>query len=108
MAESSQETLDCTDSYSSDEKVVGNAMQLLKLESDSQEEHGLGDLNKSSFENLESQMKARIRSTMLERLSFTSAHFAHQQRGAPDLTQQEKIDIAAEILDRNPSIFLAR
>jgi hypothetical protein len=49
-----------------------------------------------------------IRNIMLERLSVTNAHFAHRQRDEPDLTQQEKFDIAADILEKSPATFLAR
>ena len=54
------------------------------------------------------EQKESVRQVMLERLSTTGAHFAHQQRDSPDLTQQEKISIAAEILHKNPATFLAR
>ncbi|KAK7103141.1 hypothetical protein V1264_018101 [Littorina saxatilis] len=52
--------------------------------------------------------KESVRQVMLERLSVTSAHFAHLQRDSPDLTQQEKIDIAAAVLEDNPATFLSR
>ena len=62
----------------------------------------------SEGQGLGEEKKERVRRRMLERLSGTAAHFAHQQRDAPDLSQQEKVDIAAEILHRNPATFLAR
>ena len=64
--------------------------------------------NGNPAQPLTPEQKERVRQMMLERLSATAAHFAHQQRDAPDLTQQEKFNIAAEILHRNPATFLAR
>lgn len=52
--------------------------------------------------------KESIMKLMLDRLSVTNAHFAHRQRDAPDLTQQEKFDIGAEILRKSHVQFLAR
>ncbi|XP_076464129.1 coiled-coil domain-containing protein 97-like [Babylonia areolata] len=57
---------------------------------------------------LDPRDRERVRRVMLERLSTTSAHFAHRQRDAPDLTSQEKVDIAAGILDKSPVTFLDR
>ncbi|KAK7504286.1 hypothetical protein BaRGS_00004590 [Batillaria attramentaria] len=62
----------------------------------------------ASTEPLSAEEKSRVRRTMLDQLSTSAAHFAHRQRDAPDLTSQEKVDIAAEILDKNPAVFLAR
>jgi hypothetical protein len=46
--------------------------------------------------------------TMLNAVSNTDAHFKHQQRGDPDLTVEEKFQIAADVLDKTPGAFLAR
>ena len=64
--------------------------------------------NRGNAQPLTPEQKERVRQVMLERLSTTGAHFAHLQRDSPDLTQQEKISIAAEILHKNPATFLAR
>ena len=62
----------------------------------------------TTMQPLVPEQKERVRQVMLERLSVTGAHFAHQQRDSPDLTPQEKFNIAAEILHKNPATFLAR
>lgn len=49
-----------------------------------------------------------IASAMLLRVAGSNAHFKHQQRGEPDLTIADKQQIAAEILERKPVMFLAR
>ncbi|ESO87685.1 hypothetical protein LOTGIDRAFT_179232 [Lottia gigantea] len=45
---------------------------------------------------------------MLTHLSESEAHFKSQQRGEPDLTIQEKYDIACEKLLKNPANFLSQ
>ncbi|KAL8586903.1 hypothetical protein ACOMHN_051008 [Nucella lapillus] len=52
--------------------------------------------------------RERMRVAMVERVAGSSAHFGHQQRDAPDLTLQEKVDIATDLLDTSPHNFLAR
>jgi len=49
---------------------------------------------------------SELKTQMLRRLAETDAHFKHQQRGEPDLTQEEKEQIANEILKKSPSKFL--
>ena len=48
------------------------------------------------------------RNAMLDRVAISDAHFRHQQRGEPDLTFDEKREIATKLLDRKPAIFLSR
>lgn len=45
---------------------------------------------------------------MLQRLAHSSAHFKHQQRNEPDLTPNQKYEIAREIFENKPRLFLAR
>ncbi|XP_029633904.1 coiled-coil domain-containing protein 97 [Octopus sinensis] len=45
---------------------------------------------------------------MLQRLAHSSAHFKHQQRNEPDLTPSQKYEIAREIFENKPHLFLAR
>ena len=45
---------------------------------------------------------------MLQRVAQSDAHFKHQQRGEPDLSQDEKMEIAKNILKKNPVTFLER
>ena len=40
--------------------------------------------------------------------SVSQGFFKHQQRGDPDLTKQEKQNIAAQLLDNRPAVFLQR
>ena len=49
-----------------------------------------------------------LRHAVLDAVAKSDAHFRHQQRGEPDLTFDEKWEIAAELLDRKPAIFLSR
>ena len=49
-----------------------------------------------------------IRVNMLARVAVSSAHFKHQQIGEPDLTLQEKIEIAQNVLDSNKVLFLSK
>ena len=51
---------------------------------------------------------AALRHAILDGVAKSDAHFRHQQRGEPDLTFDEKREIAAELLDRKPAIFLSR
>lgn len=67
-----------------------------------------GDDGLTGINTLSPEEKDSVRLTMLERLSKSAAHFAHRQRDDPDLTQQEKIDIASGILQKNPAVFLRR
>lgn len=49
-----------------------------------------------------------IRTKMLARVATSNAHFKHQQRGEPDLTLEDKIEIAQNILDSSHVSFLSR
>ena len=49
-----------------------------------------------------------VRTKMLARVALSDAHFKHQQRGEPDLTLEEKIEIAQNILDSNKVTFLSK
>ncbi|CAL1542623.1 unnamed protein product [Lymnaea stagnalis] len=45
---------------------------------------------------------------MIQRLVRTDAHFKHQQRGEPDLTFEEKSNIALDVFKKSPALFLER
>lgn len=62
----------------------------------------------SSSESSESSKTDLVRKKMLKRISKSDAHFKHQQRGEPDLTEKEKYDIASDLLDKNAPTFLSR
>ena len=49
-----------------------------------------------------------LREAMIDRLIQTDAHFKHQQRGEPDLTAEEKSNIALSILEKSSVLFLER
>ena len=49
-----------------------------------------------------------IRIKMLARVAVSDAHFKHQQRGEPDLSVEEKIEIAQKLLDESKVKFLSR
>ncbi|XP_052768788.1 coiled-coil domain-containing protein 97-like isoform X2 [Mya arenaria] len=49
-----------------------------------------------------------VRVNMLARVALSNAHFKHQQIGEPDLTLDEKIDIAQTILDASKVKFLSK
>ena len=49
-----------------------------------------------------------VRIKLLARVAVSDAHFKHQQRGDPDLTMEEKIEIAQKILDENKVKFLSK
>ena len=49
-----------------------------------------------------------VRIKMLARVAVSDAHFKHQQRGDPDLTMEDKIEVAQKILDENKVTFLSR
>ncbi|KAH9519593.1 Coiled-coil domain-containing protein 97 [Bulinus truncatus] len=50
----------------------------------------------------------RLKADMIIRLTKSDAHFKHQQRGEPDLTIEEKSNIALDIFKKNPALFLER
>ena len=62
--------------------------------------------NKESTKNCNEKLDSRT--LMLNRIARSEAHFKHQQRGEPDLKEDEKLDIAAKVLDSNPVTFLLR
>ncbi|XP_064622827.1 coiled-coil domain-containing protein 97-like isoform X2 [Lineus longissimus] len=47
-------------------------------------------------------------SCMIDRVAKSDAHFKHQQRDEPDLTYEEKSNIARKLFDDKPDQFLAR
>ena len=47
-------------------------------------------------------------SNMFSRLANSDAHFKHQQRDEPDLSVDEKKNIARSLFDKNISTFLSR
>ena len=52
--------------------------------------------------------KETLKEAMIRRLISTDAHFKHQQRGEPDLTPEEKSNIALGILEKSSVLFLER
>ena len=53
-------------------------------------------------------LDSSVRINMLARLALSNAHFKHQQIGEPDLTLDEKIEIAQNILDASEVNFLSK
>ncbi|XP_046379434.2 coiled-coil domain-containing protein 97-like [Haliotis rufescens] len=49
-----------------------------------------------------------LKSNMISRVAMSDAHFKHQQRGEPDLSYEDKVQIATEVLSKGPAMFLAR
>uniref|UniRef100_T1IQK8 Ubiquitin activating enzyme 4 n=1 Tax=Strigamia maritima TaxID=126957 RepID=T1IQK8_STRMM len=45
---------------------------------------------------------------MFHRIADSNCHFKSQQKGEPDLTHKEKKQIASEVLEKSPSLFLFR
>ena len=62
----------------------------------------------SSLPPIEMKPKDEMVTDMLKRLSHSSAHFKHQQRNEPDLTPQEKYEIARSVYEKSPALFLSR
>ncbi|RUS85273.1 hypothetical protein EGW08_006974 [Elysia chlorotica] len=63
---------------------------------------------KKSLIMAEAADKEALKQAVMKRLIVTDAHFKHQQRGEPDLTPEEKSDIASKILEKSPVLFLER
>ena len=80
----------------------------LNLENISSEQDSLTVLTHKDTSTSCSMKDPSIRIKMLARVAVSDAHFKHQQRGEPDLTMEEKIEIAQNILDGNPVTFLSR
>ena len=80
----------------------------LNLENISSEPDSLTVLTHKDTSTSCSMKDPSIRIKMLARVAVSDAHFKHQQRGEPDLTMEEKIEIAQNILDENPVTFLSR
>lgn len=57
---------------------------------------------------LEKKLKDSEVTKMLKRLSNSSAHFKHQQRNEPDLSSEEKFNIARSVFEKSPALFLSR
>ena len=55
-----------------------------------------------------SQSTRDIKEEMLECVAKSDGHFKHQQRGDPDLTYEDKLQIARDLLNQNPCTFLSR
>ena len=51
---------------------------------------------------------ATVRQVILQKVADSDGFFKSQQRGDPDLTYDEKYDIAAKTLAEKPSTFLSR
>lgn len=56
----------------------------------------------------DSSIDSSIRIKMLARVALSDAHFRHQQIGEPDLTLEEKVEIAQSIFDRSKVAFLSK
>ncbi len=52
--------------------------------------------------------KNTTKQKLLTRVAHSDGHFKSQQRGEPDLTFQEKFDIAQDVLTKKPATFLSR
>lgn len=103
--------------FTATDKTFHGTTVLKKMETDSHEckctDTVTEELNpelemKGITRQMRPEFKESLRRVMLDRLSQSPAHFVHQQRGDPDLTHQEKRDIAEQILAENPVTFLAR
>ncbi|XP_070578147.1 coiled-coil domain-containing protein 97-like [Ptychodera flava] len=46
--------------------------------------------------------------SMIKRIANSNARIKNQQRGEPDLTEEEKINILRDLLHRKPAVFLER
>lgn len=89
---------------SMEERGIGRRTLFSELGKDSD----TSEAEASATSPLSAEEKSDMRRVMLEELAQSTAHFAHRQRDAPDLTLQEKVEIASEILDKNPAVFLSR
>ena len=78
----------------------------LKLHSNKNREKKLN--TKSSFTIKLHCLCSTVNIAMLNRVAKSDAHFKHQQRGEPDLTFDEKLQIATQVLEKNPATFLSR
>lgn len=56
----------------------------------------------------ESHINSSLKINMLARVAVSDAHFKHQQRGEPDLTLEDKIQIAQSVFDKSKAGFLSR
>ena len=61
-----------------------------------------------AFAEPSTEVAVSLRSLIIQKLVQSDGYFKSQQRGEPDLTYQEKCDIADKLLKDKPSIFLAR
>ena len=61
-----------------------------------------------AFAEPSTEVAVSLRSLIIQKVAQSDGYFKSQQRGEPDLTYQEKYDIADKLLKDKPSIFLAR
>ncbi|ELT95464.1 hypothetical protein CAPTEDRAFT_157459 [Capitella teleta] len=54
------------------------------------------------------QGNASLRVEIIQKAVNSDGHFKHQQIGEPDLTAEEKMTIASDLLDNKPAVFLSR
>lgn len=59
-------------------------------------------------EETASDAQPEIRRQILDTVAASDGFFKHQQRGEPDLTYEEKREIAEKLLDSNAALFLQR
>ncbi|XP_077522832.1 coiled-coil domain-containing protein 97-like [Amblyomma americanum] len=71
---------------------------------DAGDSYGDGALRLSA----EAEVAADQRRQILDTVAASEGFFKHQQRGEPDLTYEEKREIAANLLDSNVPLFLQR
>uniref|UniRef100_G3MR78 CCD97-like C-terminal domain-containing protein n=1 Tax=Amblyomma maculatum TaxID=34609 RepID=G3MR78_AMBMU len=62
----------------------------------------------ASRTSAEGEVAAEQRRQILDTVAASEGFFKHQQRGEPDLTYEDKREIAANLLDSNVPVFLQR
>ena len=91
----------------SKESEVNPTLKNLSITENSME-HGDKKVNSMDADETNSAKQKSLKEKILQKVCQTDAHFKHQQRGDPDLTEEEKFKIAEEILDKNLVTFLSR
>lgn len=65
-------------------------------------------VDEPSASGVDSSVDSSQKIRMLARVAVSDAHFKHQQRGEPELTLEDKIEIAQSIFDKSKANFLSR
>ena len=60
------------------------------------------------MEDVESEVRGDVLADIIKTVSLSDGFFKHQQRGEPDLTQDEKAQIATDLISSKPAVFLSR